>query len=51
MVLTKAPARAFSWVKVGTIAFTFKTHLRHYVKQVLTPQVANVKVIRDGQVG
>ena len=28
--------RAFSWLKVPTSAFTFKTLLRHYVKQALT---------------
>ena len=31
--------RAFlSWLKVTTTAFTFKTLLRHYAKQVLTPR-------------
>ena len=28
-----APTRAFSWLKVRTSAFTFKTLLRHYAKQ------------------
>ena len=28
--------RAFSWLKVPTSAFTFKTLLRHYAKQELT---------------
>ena len=27
-ITEKAPARAFSWLKVPTIAFTFKTNLR-----------------------
>ena len=26
----KTPTRAFSWLKVPTTAFTFKTLLRHY---------------------
>ena len=34
----KAPTRAFSWLKAATTAFTFKTHLRHYAKQTLTPR-------------
>ena len=29
--------KAFSWLKVPTSAFTFKTQLRHYAKQMLTP--------------
>ena len=29
---------AFSWLKVPNSAFTFKTLLRHYAKQTLTPQ-------------
>ena len=36
--------RAFSWLKAATTAFTFKTLLRHYAKQVLTPQFLNVKL-------
>ena len=28
--------RAFSWLKVPTSTFTFKTLLRHYAKQALT---------------
>ena len=37
-VMEKAPTRAFSWLKVPTIAFTFKTLLRHYAKRALTPR-------------
>ena len=33
-----APTRAFFWLKATTRAFTFKTLLRHYAKQTLTPQ-------------
>ena len=29
-IMEKAPTRAFSWLKVPTSAFTFKTLLRHY---------------------
>ena len=29
---------AFSWLKVATTAFTFKTLLRHYAKWALTPR-------------
>ena len=36
-IMEKAPARAFSWLKAATTAFTFKTLLRHYAKQALTP--------------
>ena len=35
-ITEKAPTRAFSWFKVPTSAFTFKTLLRHYAKQTLT---------------
>ena len=35
-ITEKAPTRAFSWLKAPTSAFTFKTLLRHYAKQVLT---------------
>ena len=28
--------KAFSWLKAPTNAFTFKTLLRHYAKQILT---------------
>ena len=51
VITEKAPTRAFSWLKVATTAFTFKTLLRHYAKQVLTPWDADAKVIRDGQFG
>ena len=44
-VLTeKAPTRAFSWLKAATTAFTFKTLLRHYAKQALTPRSLNMKL-------
>ena len=33
----KAHTWAFSWLKAATTAFTFKTLLRHYAKQALTP--------------
>ena len=36
--------RAFSWLKVGTTAFTFKTLLRHYAKWAFTPRFLNVKL-------
>ena len=36
--------RAFAWLKAATTAFTFKTLLRHYAKQVLTPWSLNVKL-------
>ena len=38
-ITEKAPTRAFSWLlKAPTSAFTFKTLLRHYAKQTLTPR-------------
>ena len=40
----KAPTRAFSWLKAAATAFTFKTLLRHYAKQALTPQSLNLKL-------
>ena len=40
----KAPTRAFSWLKVPTSAFTFKTLIRHYAKRALTPRSRNVKL-------
>ena len=40
----KAPTRAFSWFKAPTSAFTFKTLLRHYANQALTPRSLNVKL-------
>ena len=43
-IMEKAPTRAFSWLKVPTSAFTFKTLLRHYAKQALTPRSLNVKL-------
>ena len=42
--MEKAPTRAFSWLKAATTAFTFKTLLRHYAKQTLTPRSLNVKL-------
>ena len=35
-ITEKAPARAFSWLKVPTCVFTFTKLLRHYAKQALT---------------
>ena len=43
-ITEKAPTRAFSWLKVPTSAFTFKTLLRHYAKQAVTPQSLKVKL-------
>ena len=40
VITEKAPTRAFSWLKVATSAFTFKTLLRHYAKRVFTPTVS-----------
>ena len=37
-ITEKAPTWAFSWLKVATTAFTFKTLLRHYAEWVLTLQ-------------
>ena len=34
VITEKAPTRAFSWLKAGTTALTFKTLLRHYAEQV-----------------
>ena len=34
VITEKAPTRAFFWLKAATTAFTFKTLLRHYAKQV-----------------
>ena len=44
VITEKAPTRAFSWLKAATTAFTFKTLLRHYPKQALTPRSLNVKL-------
>ena len=44
VITEKAPTRAFSWLKAATTAFTFKTILRHYAKQALTPRSLNVKL-------
>ena len=43
-ITEKAPTRAFSWLKAATTAFTFKTLLRDYAKQALTPRSLNVKL-------
>ena len=34
-IMERASTRAFSWLKVPTTAFIFKTLLRHYAKQAL----------------
>ena len=44
VITEKAPTRALSWLKAATTAFTFKTLLRHYAKQALTPRSLNVKL-------
>ena len=44
VITEKAPTKAFSWLKAATTAFTFKTLLRHYAKQALTPRSLNVKL-------
>ena len=43
-ITEKAPTSAFSWLKAPTSAFTFKTLLRHYAKQALTPRSLIVKL-------
>ena len=43
-ITEKAPTKAFSCLKAPTSAFTFKTLLRHYAKQALTPLSLNVKL-------
>ena len=43
-ITEKAPTRAFSWLKVPTSAFTFKTLLRHYAKRALAPRSLNMKL-------
>ena len=43
-VTDKASSRAFSWLKLPTSAFTFKTLVRHYAKRALTPRSLNVKL-------
>ena len=37
-ITEKAPTRAFSWLKAPTSTFTFKTLIRHYAEQALTPR-------------
>ena len=46
VITEKAPTRAFSWLKSATTAFTFKTLLRHYAKQALTPRYVDVELGR-----
>ena len=46
IITEKAPTRAFSWLKVATTAFTFKTLLRHYAKRALTPRQVDMKLGR-----
>ena len=43
-ITEKAPSRAFSWLKVPSSAFTFKTLLRHYAQRALTLRSLNVKL-------
>ena len=43
-ITEKAPTRAFFWFEAPTGAFTFKTLLRHYAEQLLTPRSLNVKL-------
>ena len=43
VITVKAPTRTFFWLKVATTAFTFKTLLRHYAKQTMTPRSLNMK--------
>ena len=38
VITEKAPTRAFSLLKAPTTTFTFKTLLRHYAKQAVTPR-------------
>ena len=40
--MERVPTRTKSWLKAATTAFTFKTLLRHYAKQALTPQKVDV---------
>ena len=44
VITEKAPTRSFSWLKLATTAFTFKTLLRHYAEWALTPRSLNVKL-------
>ena len=44
VITEKAPTKAFFWLKAATTAFRFKTLLRHYAKQALTPRSLNVKL-------
>ena len=43
-ITEKAPTRVFSWLKVPSSTFTFKTLLRHYSKRPLTPVQVDVKL-------
>ena len=44
-ITEKAPSRAFSWLKVPTSAFTFKTLLRHYAFNQEKALVGAISVI------
>ena len=43
-IMEKVSTRSFSWLKVPSSAFTFKTLIRHYAKRLLTPRSLNVKL-------
>ena len=43
-ITEKVPTMAFFWLKAPTSAFRFKTLLRHYAKQALTPRSLNMKL-------
>ena len=43
-ISASSATRAFSWLKLATTAFTFKTLLRQYAKRALTPRSLNVKL-------
>ena len=47
----KSPTWAFSWLKVPTSTFTFKTLFSKGLKQVDMKKGCRAKVIRDGRVG
>ena len=40
----RRPLRTFSWLKATTSTFIFKTLLRHFAKQVLTPRKLDMKL-------
>ena len=41
--------KAFPWLKAATTAFTFKTQLRHYAKQALTPTTVRLTTAEVAQ--